>query len=120
MITSQKATNPNSVVVSPRMPACFKKLSVPARSVNTLKLMARSARSTAKRTTFANSQPTTTTSSASNSFGKNAAVWCKNSRVASTNISMLCMRAPQYQLPQSQSRMPCNGMPTQVGRLPIS
>src|SRR5580692_5823235 len=104
-ITSQKATNPNSVVVSPCMPACLKKLSVPARSVKTLKLMARSARSTAKRTTLANSHPTATTSSASNSFGKKAANWCRNSRVASTNKSMLCIRAPHYQLPPIQDSL---------------
>jgi len=72
--TSQKATIPNSVVVSPRMPACLKKLSVPARSVNTLKFTARSARSTVKRTALANSHPTATTTNASNSLGRKAAI----------------------------------------------
>ena len=71
-ITSQYARMPNRLLVSPASPPWRRKLSSPARSVSTLKLMARKALVTAKRAALAMSQPTNTTTSATSRRGMNA------------------------------------------------
>src|SRR4051812_3895706 len=59
-------------VVSLRMPPWLRNSSSPARSVSTLKLIARSAFTTAKRAIFASSHPAMTTTIANARFGRNA------------------------------------------------
>ena len=71
-MTSQYARMPKMAVVSLATPPCRKKLSSPARSVSTLKLMARNALVTTSRTTLAMSQPPMITTMAINSRGMKA------------------------------------------------
>ena len=95
---------------------------MPARSVSTWKLSARSALTTPSRNALAISQPTSSMPSAIASRGRKAPICSRKPRSGSSMTSMFCMvvslviRAP---MPTSAA-MPASGTPTQSGRLSIS
>src|SRR5690606_14537665 len=77
-------------------PPWTRKSSMPARSVTTWKLTARSALTTAKRTALAISQPATSTAAASSSLGMNAPSCARNARTGSSITSTLSMSASRF------------------------
>src|SRR5512146_526845 len=107
-ITSQKNRPPSTRMVSMSLPPCCRKWSMPAFSVTTLKLMARSALTMAKRTAFATSHPTTRMNTARTSRGRKAPIWCSDSRIGSNSMLTFSITPP--------IAMPAAGAPPDAAR----
>src|SRR5882672_1779990 len=86
------------------MPPCRRKLSMPARSVSTWKLIARRPFTTANVTILATSQPAISTSIASASLGRNTPICVRTTRTGSNSISTFSMTASLTWVPHGPAR----------------
>ncbi|MNC91895.1 hypothetical protein D3C83_82320 [compost metagenome] len=94
-ITSQYTSTAKMSVVSLWMPPCLRKPSMPARSLSTLKLMARNPRLTVKRARRASAQPASSTTRASPSLGRNTPTCVSVARIGSS-ITLMSIGSSRF------------------------